>query len=56
MAEALGWAATRVSTADELTEALGLGRPHVVVGRTDQRAEAALARDLRSAAAAALRG
>ena len=56
VAEALGWAATRVSTADELTEALGLGGPHVVVVRTDQRAEAALARDLRSAAAAALRG
>ena len=56
VAEALGWAATRVSTADELTEALGLGGPHVVVVRTDQRAEATLARDLRAAAAAALRG
>jgi 2-succinyl-5-enolpyruvyl-6-hydroxy-3-cyclohexene-1-carboxylate synthase len=56
VAGSLGWAATRVSTADELTEALGLGGPHVVVVRTDQRAEAALARDLRAAAAAALRG
>ncbi len=56
VAEALGWAATRVSTADELTEALGLGGPHVIVVRTDQRAEATLARDLRAAAGAALRG
>jgi len=56
VAEALGWAATRVSTADELTTALGLGGPHVVVVRTDQRAEATLARDLRAAAAAALGG
>ena len=56
VAEALGWAASRVSTADELTEALGLGGPRVVVVRTDQRAEATLARDLRAAAAAALRG
>ena len=56
VAEALGWAATRVSTADELTEAMGLGGPRVVVVRTDQRAEATLARDLRAAAAAALRG
>ena len=55
LSTALGWAATRVSTADELTEALGLGGPRVVVVRTDQRAEATLARDLRAAAAAALR-
>jgi 2-succinyl-5-enolpyruvyl-6-hydroxy-3-cyclohexene-1-carboxylate synthase len=54
VAGALGWAATRVSTADELTEALGLGGPHVVVVRTDQRAEATLARDLRAAASRAL--
>jgi len=56
VAEALGWAATRVSAAAELTEVLGLGGPHVIVVRTDQRAEARLARDLRAAAAAALRG
>lgn len=55
VAGALGWAATRVSTADELTVALGLGGPRVIVVRTDQRAEATLARDLRAAAAAALR-
>ena len=40
----------------ESAEALGLGGPQVVVVRTDQRAEATLARDLRAAAAAALRG
>ena len=56
VAGSLGWAATRVSTADELTEVLGRSGPHVVVVRTDQRAEANLARDLRAAAAAALRG
>ncbi|WP_040338596.1 2-succinyl-5-enolpyruvyl-6-hydroxy-3-cyclohexene-1-carboxylic-acid synthase [Candidatus Blastococcus massiliensis] len=55
VAEALGWAATRVSTAHELTEALGLGGPRVVVVRTAQRAEAQLGRDLRAAAQAALR-
>lgn len=54
VAQGLGWAATQVSTPDELTEALRLGGPHVVVVRTDQRAEAALARELRAAAAAAL--
>ena len=49
--------ATRVSTADELRgRARGLGGPRVVVVRTDQRAEATLARELRAAAAAALRG
>ncbi len=56
VATALGWAATRVSTAEELTVALGLGGPHVIVVRTDQRAEAALARDLRAAAARVLAG
>jgi 2-succinyl-5-enolpyruvyl-6-hydroxy-3-cyclohexene-1-carboxylate synthase len=56
VASALGWAATRVSTAEELTGALRLGGPRVVVVRTDQRAEATLARDLRAAAAAALAG
>jgi 2-succinyl-5-enolpyruvyl-6-hydroxy-3-cyclohexene-1-carboxylate synthase len=54
VAESLGWATTRVSTADELTAALALGGPRVVVVRTDQRAEAALAAELRAAAAAAL--
>jgi 2-succinyl-5-enolpyruvyl-6-hydroxy-3-cyclohexene-1-carboxylate synthase len=54
VAEALGWAATRVSSADELPGALALGGPRVVVVRTDQRAEAALAVQLRAAAAAAL--
>jgi 2-succinyl-5-enolpyruvyl-6-hydroxy-3-cyclohexene-1-carboxylate synthase len=54
VARALGWAASRVEHPSELAEALGLGGPRVVVVPTDQRAEAALARDLRSAAAAAL--
>jgi 2-succinyl-5-enolpyruvyl-6-hydroxy-3-cyclohexene-1-carboxylate synthase len=54
VAQALGWAATRVSSAGELPAALALGGPRVVVVRTDQRAEAALARELREAAAAAL--
>ncbi|TQN41280.1 2-succinyl-5-enolpyruvyl-6-hydroxy-3-cyclohexene-1-carboxylate synthase [Blastococcus colisei] len=56
VAQALGWAATRVSSADELPAALALGGPRVVVVRTDQRAEAALAVELRAAATAALRG
>jgi 2-succinyl-5-enolpyruvyl-6-hydroxy-3-cyclohexene-1-carboxylate synthase len=56
VAEALGWAATRVSSADQLPDALALGGPRVVVVRTDQRAEAALAVELRAAAAAALAG
>jgi 2-succinyl-5-enolpyruvyl-6-hydroxy-3-cyclohexene-1-carboxylate synthase len=55
VAEAMGWPATRVSTADELRAALSLGGPRVVVVRTDQRAEAQLARELRDAAIAALR-
>ena len=54
VARALGWAASTVETAAELGGALGLGGPRVIVVRTDQRAEAALARDLRAAAAAAL--
>jgi 2-succinyl-5-enolpyruvyl-6-hydroxy-3-cyclohexene-1-carboxylate synthase len=56
VAEALGWAAARVSSPDELTAALRLGGPRVVVVRTDQRAEATLAKDLRAAASRALRG
>jgi 2-succinyl-5-enolpyruvyl-6-hydroxy-3-cyclohexene-1-carboxylate synthase len=60
VAEALGWPAFRVSTPSELREALrgarGLGGPRVVVVRTDQRAEAVLARELRAAVDAALEG
>jgi 2-succinyl-5-enolpyruvyl-6-hydroxy-3-cyclohexene-1-carboxylate synthase len=55
VAGALGWAATRVSTAAELADALRLGGPRIVVVRTDQRAEAALARQLRATTAEALR-
>ncbi|SOD94254.1 2-succinyl-5-enolpyruvyl-6-hydroxy-3-cyclohexene-1-carboxylic-acid synthase [Blastococcus haudaquaticus] len=54
VAEALGWAATRLASADDLPAVLALGGPRVVVVRTDQRAEAALAVELRAAAAAAL--
>jgi 2-succinyl-5-enolpyruvyl-6-hydroxy-3-cyclohexene-1-carboxylate synthase len=54
VAQALGWAASSVSSPDELGPALALGGPRVVVVRTDQRAEAELARELRVAAAAAL--
>jgi 2-succinyl-5-enolpyruvyl-6-hydroxy-3-cyclohexene-1-carboxylate synthase len=54
VAEALGWAATRVGEAGELGGALALGGPRVVVVGTDQRAEAALALQLRQAAADAL--
>ncbi len=54
VAEALGWAATRVSSPGELPAVLSRGGPRVVVVRTDQRAEAALAVRLRSAAAGAL--
>ena len=54
VAEALGWAATRVTAAGELGAALALGGPRVVVVGTDQRAEAALALQLRQAAADAL--
>jgi 2-succinyl-5-enolpyruvyl-6-hydroxy-3-cyclohexene-1-carboxylate synthase len=54
VARAMGWAATAVAQPDELAAALALGGPRVVVVRTDQRAEARLARELREAAAAAL--
>ena len=54
VAEAMGWAATQVTSADDLPAALALGGPRVVVVRTDQRAEAALALELRAVAAAAL--
>jgi 2-succinyl-5-enolpyruvyl-6-hydroxy-3-cyclohexene-1-carboxylate synthase len=54
VATALGWAATHVSAPSELGEALRRGGPRVVVVRTDQRAEAALARELREAAVRAL--
>ena len=54
VARALGWAATEVTAPSELASALALGGPRVVVVRTDQRAEAALARDLRRAAERAL--
>jgi 2-succinyl-5-enolpyruvyl-6-hydroxy-3-cyclohexene-1-carboxylate synthase len=54
VAQGLGWAATRVDSAEELPGALTLGGPRVVVVRTDQRAEAALAGKLREAAVVAL--
>jgi 2-succinyl-5-enolpyruvyl-6-hydroxy-3-cyclohexene-1-carboxylate synthase len=54
VARALGWAASSVAGPAELVAALRLGGPRVVVVRTDQRAEAALAQDLRAAAAAEL--
>jgi 2-succinyl-5-enolpyruvyl-6-hydroxy-3-cyclohexene-1-carboxylate synthase len=54
VAQALGWAATAVTSADELPGALALGGPRVVVVGTGQRAEAELARRLREAAAGAL--
>ena len=54
VAQALGWAATEVTAPDELPAALALGGPRVVVVRTDQRAEAELARELRRAAERAL--
>jgi 2-succinyl-5-enolpyruvyl-6-hydroxy-3-cyclohexene-1-carboxylate synthase len=55
VAESLGWPATRISAPGELGPALALGGPRVVVVDTDQRAEAALAGELRRAAAEALR-
>ncbi|RZU33274.1 2-succinyl-5-enolpyruvyl-6-hydroxy-3-cyclohexene-1-carboxylic-acid synthase [Blastococcus saxobsidens] len=55
VATALGWAASRVESPEELPGALALGGPRIVVVGTDQRAEAALVQDLRAAAAAALR-
>ena len=54
VAEGLGWAASSVRTAEELPAVLALGGPRVVVVRTDQRAEAALAGELRVAARRAL--
>ncbi|WP_116451002.1 2-succinyl-5-enolpyruvyl-6-hydroxy-3-cyclohexene-1-carboxylic-acid synthase [Blastococcus litoris] len=54
VAQSLGWAATQISSPAELPGALALGGPRVVVVRTDQRAEAALAVELRAAAADAL--
>jgi len=62
VAESLGWPATRVSTAAELAVALSpqgareAAGPRVVVVRTDQRAEARLAGELRAAAESALAG
>ena len=56
VAESLGWDATRISAPGELGPALALGGPRVVVVGTDQRAEAALARNLREAAGKALDG
>ena len=55
VAESLGWSATRVEAPADLGAALALGGPRVVVVGTDQRAEADLARDVRRAAADALR-
>jgi 2-succinyl-5-enolpyruvyl-6-hydroxy-3-cyclohexene-1-carboxylate synthase len=54
VARSLGWAATAVTEPAALAEALAAGGPRVVVVRTDQRAEAALAGRLREAAAEAL--
>jgi 2-succinyl-5-enolpyruvyl-6-hydroxy-3-cyclohexene-1-carboxylate synthase len=54
VAESLGWAASSVSSPGDLREALARGGPRVVVVRTDQGAEAELARQLREAAVRAL--
>jgi 2-succinyl-5-enolpyruvyl-6-hydroxy-3-cyclohexene-1-carboxylate synthase len=54
VAQALGWAATRITAPGDLGAALALGGPRVVVVGTDQRVEADLAAELRSAAAGAL--
>jgi 2-succinyl-5-enolpyruvyl-6-hydroxy-3-cyclohexene-1-carboxylate synthase len=51
VARSLGWAASEVAAPGELAGALARGGPRVVVVRTDQRAEAALAGELRRAAA-----
>ncbi|MEU2347237.1 2-succinyl-5-enolpyruvyl-6-hydroxy-3-cyclohexene-1-carboxylic-acid synthase [Modestobacter sp. NPDC049651] len=55
VARALGWSATAVTDPAQLEPALRAGGPRVVVVRTDQRAEAALATRLREVAVAALR-
>jgi 2-succinyl-5-enolpyruvyl-6-hydroxy-3-cyclohexene-1-carboxylate synthase len=54
VAASLGWAASAAATPAELRDAVAQGGPRVVVVRTDQRAEADLARQLRNAAAQAL--
>ena len=54
VAQSLGWAASQVTAPEELDVVLALGGPRVVVVRTDQRAEAELARQLRAAAAESL--
>jgi 2-succinyl-5-enolpyruvyl-6-hydroxy-3-cyclohexene-1-carboxylate synthase len=54
VAQALGWPASSVTSPDDLAGVLLQGGPRVVVVRTDQQAEAELARELRAAAAAAL--
>jgi 2-succinyl-5-enolpyruvyl-6-hydroxy-3-cyclohexene-1-carboxylate synthase len=54
VAQALGWAASSVTSPGELAAALGKGGPRVVVVGTDQRAEAELAREIRAAAGRAL--
>ncbi|MGY1635215.1 2-succinyl-5-enolpyruvyl-6-hydroxy-3-cyclohexene-1-carboxylic-acid synthase [Geodermatophilus sp. SYSU D00742] len=56
VAEALGWAAVRVDRPADLAAAVAAGGPRVVVVRTAQRAEAELARQLRTAATGALGG
>jgi 2-succinyl-5-enolpyruvyl-6-hydroxy-3-cyclohexene-1-carboxylate synthase len=55
VARSLGWAATAVSDPAQLVAALAAGGPRVVVVRTDAAVEAALAVQLREAAARALR-
>jgi 2-succinyl-5-enolpyruvyl-6-hydroxy-3-cyclohexene-1-carboxylate synthase len=54
VAQSLGLAATRITSAAELAPALALGGPRVVVVPTDQGAEAALIGRLRAAATSAL--
>jgi 2-succinyl-5-enolpyruvyl-6-hydroxy-3-cyclohexene-1-carboxylate synthase len=54
VASSLGWAAEAVAAPEDLPAALARGGPRVVVVRTDQRAEASLAVELRAAATRAL--
>jgi 2-succinyl-5-enolpyruvyl-6-hydroxy-3-cyclohexene-1-carboxylate synthase len=54
VAGSLGWPATAVSSPAALGEMLARGGPRVVVVRTDQHAEADLARQLRNAAVRAV--